>query len=142
MVPVLAPRETSAANVDLFAVTLASLGSTVHGYLARPSREGRFPALVIFQYTGVYALQPKTVTDRALEGWLAFDVSSHDMEPDQAVGVSQKYFSIGNTDRETSYFLKMYFATRVRSITSLAGRTGTARRSSSSVPAWEGSRAS
>ena len=45
MVPVLAPRETSAANVDLFAVTLASLGSTVHGYLARPSREGRFPAL-------------------------------------------------------------------------------------------------
>ena len=108
MVPVLAPRETSAANVDLFAVTLASLGSKVHGYLARPSREGRFPALVIFQYAGVYALQPKTVTDRALEGWLAFDVSSHDMEPDQAVGVSQKYFSIGNTDRETSYFLKMY----------------------------------
>lgn len=106
--PLLVPRETAEPGVELYTVKVASLGSNVQGYLARPKGEGKFPALVIFQYAGVYALQPRTVTDRAAEGWLAFDVSSHDMPPDQAVGVSVSYQSIGNTDRETSYFLKMY----------------------------------
>ncbi len=57
---------------------------------------------------GVYALQPNTVTDRAVEGWLALDVDSHDLSPTQATGVAANYSSIGNTDRETSYFLTMY----------------------------------
>ena len=101
-------RAAAAAGVDLYTVKLDSLGSHVQGYLSKPAREGRFPALVIFQYAGVYALQPETVTDRALEGWLAFDVDSHDLPPDQGTGVSTNYPAIGNTDRETSYFLKMY----------------------------------
>jgi cephalosporin-C deacetylase-like acetyl esterase len=94
--------------VELYTVTLDSLGSHVQGYLARPSKEGKFPALVVFQYAGVYALQPQTVTNRAAEGWLAFDVDSHDIPPSQASGVSTDYQAIGNTDRETSYFLNMY----------------------------------
>ena len=69
---------------------------------------GRFPALVIYQYAGVYALNPKTATDRAAEGWLAFDVDSHDLPPDQGTGVPSDYDTIGNTDRNTSYFLYMY----------------------------------
>jgi cephalosporin-C deacetylase-like acetyl esterase len=64
--------------------------------------------LVIFQYAGVYALQPASVTDRAEQGWLAFDVDSHDLPPSQATGVSTDYRSIGNASRETSYFLNMY----------------------------------
>jgi len=63
---------------------------------------------VIFQYAGVYALQTKTVTDRAAEGWLCLDVDSHDLPPGEATGVAANYPSIGNTDRETSYFLNMY----------------------------------
>ncbi len=106
--PVLKPAGTDEAGVDLYTVQLDSVGSHVHGYLAKPAREGKFPALVIFQYAGVYALQPATVTKRAAEGWLAFDVDSHDMLPDQATGVSTDYRLIGDGDRETSYFLNMY----------------------------------
>jgi cephalosporin-C deacetylase-like acetyl esterase len=106
--PVLTPTETNQAGVELYTVKLDSLGSHVQGYLAKPGREGKLPALVIFQYAGVYALQPKTVTDRAAEGWLAFDVDSHDIPPSQPAGVSANYASIGNTDKETSYFLNMY----------------------------------
>jgi cephalosporin-C deacetylase-like acetyl esterase len=106
--PVLTPTETKQAGVELSTVRLDSLGSHVQGYLAKPSRDGKFPALVIFQYAGVYALQTETVTNRATEGWLAFDVDSHDIPPTQATGVSTSYQAIGNTDRETSYFLNMY----------------------------------
>ncbi len=106
--PVLAPAETNKAGVELYTVKLDSLGSHVQGYLAKPGKEGKLPALVIFQYAGVYALQPNTVTERAAEGWLAFDVDSHDIPPSEAAGVSANYASIGNTDRETSYFLNMY----------------------------------
>jgi cephalosporin-C deacetylase len=110
--PVLTPAVDSPAGVDLYTVMLDSVGSHVQGYLAKPSREGKFPALVVYQYAGVYALRTQTVTDRAAEGWLAFDVDSHDLPPSEATGVATNYAAIGNTDRETSYFLKMYLRDR------------------------------
>jgi hypothetical protein len=106
--PVLTRTETSTPGVELYTVKLDSLGSHVQGYLAKPAKEGKFPALVIYEWAGVHALQPATVTDRAAEGWLAFNVDSHDLPPNQGTGVSTGYQAIGNTDRETSYFLKMY----------------------------------
>ena len=106
--PVLTPGESTKPGVEFYTVQLDSVGSHVQGYLAKPAREGRFPALVIYQYAGVYALQPNTVIDRAAEGWLAFDVDSHDLLPTQATGAPTTYSAIGNTGRETSYFLKMY----------------------------------
>jgi cephalosporin-C deacetylase len=124
--PVLTPVSTSRAGVELQTVKLDSLGSHVQGYLAKPSREGKFPALVIFQYAGVYALRPETVTDRAAEGWLAFDVDSHDIPPTEATGVGKSYQSIGNTGRETSYFLNMYLRD-ARAIDYIASR-----------PDWDG----
>ena len=102
--PVASPQ----AGVELSTVQLDAMGSRVHGYLAKPIKLGKFPALIIYQYAGVYALQPNTVTDRAAEGWLAFDVDSHDMAPNQAAGVSPSYQAMGNLNRETSYFLYMY----------------------------------
>ncbi|HKE21516.1 MAG TPA: acetylxylan esterase [Bryobacteraceae bacterium] len=105
---VLTPRETTKPGVELSTVMLDSVGSHVQGYLAKPAREGKFPALVIYQYAGVYALRPETVTDRAAEGWLAFDIDSHDLAPDQATGADTRYYTIGNTDREACYFLDMY----------------------------------
>jgi cephalosporin-C deacetylase len=104
----LAPMNTPQAGVELSTVQVDAVGSRVHGYLAKPIKLGKFPALVIFQYAGVYALQPNTATDRAAEGWLAFDVDSHDMQPSQAAGVPTNYQSLGNSNRETSYFLLMY----------------------------------
>src|ERR1035438_749320 len=106
--PVLTPTQTSSSGVELYTVKLDSLGSHVQGYLAKPAKEGKFPALVVFEWAGVHALQPNTVTDRAAEGWLAFNVDSHDLPPSQATGVSTEYQAIGNTDRETSSFLNMY----------------------------------
>ncbi|MBV9743726.1 MAG: acetylxylan esterase, partial [Acidobacteriia bacterium] len=106
--PQLTPVDSSVPGVELSMVKLDSLGSHVQGFLARPQREGKFPAVVIYQYAGVYALQPETVTTRAAEGWLAFDVDSHDMAPNQSTGPPPNYQQVGNTDRETSYFLKMY----------------------------------
>jgi len=105
--PRLEPAITDRQGVALSTVTLDSLNSQVHGYLAVPAGGGKHPALVIYQYAGVYALQKNTVTDRAAEGWLAFNVDSHDMPPDQATA-PRDYASIGNGSREASYFLNMY----------------------------------
>jgi len=105
--PKLAPATSERETVDLYTVTLDSLNSKAHGYLAVPKGGGKHPALIYYQYAGVYALQKSLVTDRAAEGWLAFDVDSHDMEPDQATA-PRDYAKIGNDDRETSYFLNMY----------------------------------
>jgi cephalosporin-C deacetylase-like acetyl esterase len=103
----LEPAATDQAGVELSTVTLDSLNSQVHGYLAAPKGGGKHPAIVFYQYAGVYPLQKNTVTDRAAEGWLAFDVDSHDMAPDQATA-PKNYARIGDDSRETSYFLDMY----------------------------------
>jgi len=107
MHPKLEPTTSDREGVELSTVTLDSLNSKVHGYLAVPKTSGKHPALIYYQYAGVYPLQKSLVTDRAAEGWLAFDVDSHDMAPDQATA-PKDYAQIGNTDRETSYFLNMY----------------------------------
>ena len=124
--PVLTPLKTDVPGVELSLVKLDSLGSNVQGYFAKPAREGKFPALVVFQYAGVYALQTNTVTSKAVEGWLTLDVDSHDMPPTEAAGVSRNYQAVGNTDRETSYFLNMYLRD-ARAIDYIASR-----------PDWDG----
>ena len=107
MNPRLETTSTDREGVELYTVKVDSLNSTMQGYLAKPNREGKFPALVIYQYAGVYALQKSQSTDRAAEGWLVLNVSSHDMPPDEATA-PRNYSTLGNTDRETSYFLNMY----------------------------------
>ncbi len=106
--PVLTPLPTSQAGVKLYRVRLDSVGSHVQGYLAVPDRRGRFPALIIYQWAGVYPLQTSWATDRAAEGWLTLDVDSHDLPPDQGTGVPKDYAAIGDRSRDTSYFLDMY----------------------------------
>ena len=107
MNPRLETIATDVPSITLSTVTLDSLNSQVHGYLAAPNDGKKHPALIYYQYAGVYPLQKSLVTDRAAEGWLTLDVDSHDMAPDQDTA-PKNYASIGNTDRETSYFLNMY----------------------------------
>ena len=105
------PEATPVATregVELLRIVVDGWGSRTHGYLAKPTRKGKFPALVIFQYAGIYALRSSTAVRRATEGWLAFNVVAHDVPPEQAVRASCNYEAIGNAKRETSYFLKMY----------------------------------
>ena len=106
-------------NVDYFKITMDNIrGSHIRGQLARPKQGDKFPAMLIVQWAGVYPLPKGWVSDRAAEGWLALNINAHDLpidEPpqfytDQAAGPLKDYPAIGNDDRETSYFLRMYLS--------------------------------
>ena len=105
----LTPVPTDVPGVEMNMFVLDALGSKAHGYVAKPAREGKFPAMVQLQYAGVYALNARADAQRAAEGWLMINVDSHDKLPSEALGdVPRNYATIGNTDREKSYFLSMY----------------------------------
>ncbi len=107
--PVLTPARTDVPGVELNKFVLDALGSKAHGYVAKPAREGKFPALIQLQYAGVYALNAQGAAQRASEGWLLLNVDSHDKLPsDPSGGIPRNYQTVGNTDRERSYFLNMY----------------------------------
>ena len=107
--PVLTPVQTDVPGVELSMFVLDALGSQTHGYIAKPAGEGKFPALIQLQYAGVYALNARGAAQRAAEGWLFVNVDSHDKLPSDASGdIPRNYQTIGNTDREKSYFLNMY----------------------------------
>jgi cephalosporin-C deacetylase len=107
--PVLTPVETDVPGVDLHMFRLDALGSTAHGWVAKPARPGRCPALVQLQFAGVYALPPAPMARRAAAGWLVLNVDSHDTLPSDPSGdIPRRYQAVGQTDRESSYFLEMY----------------------------------
>ncbi|MEO6235534.1 MAG: acetylxylan esterase [Vicinamibacterales bacterium] len=106
---VLTPVQTDVPGVDLGMFQLDALGSRTHGYVAKPAGEGQFPAVIQLQYAGVYALNAGAAARRAAEGWLMINVDSHDKLPSDPSGnIPSGYRAVGNTDRETSYFLDMY----------------------------------
>lgn len=92
----------------------------VRGQTAWPDKNGQYPALVIFQWAGVYPLQPETVTGKAQKGWLAVNVMAHDLpigEPEAFYeelksDELKEYGLIGRDNRETSYFLRMFLGAR------------------------------
>ena len=107
--PVLTPVQTETPGVEMNMFELDALGSKTHGYVAKPAREGKFPAVIQLQYAGVYALNARADAQRAAEGWLMINVDSHDKLPSEASGgVARNYQAIGREDREKSYFLNMY----------------------------------
>ncbi|HLJ45128.1 MAG TPA: acetylxylan esterase [Bryobacteraceae bacterium] len=107
--PVLTPVQTDVPGVEMNMFALDALGSKAHGYVAKPIREGKFPALIQLQYAGVYALNANADAQRAAEGWLVLNVDSHDKLPSDPSGnIPKNYQAVGNTDREKSYFLNMY----------------------------------
>jgi cephalosporin-C deacetylase-like acetyl esterase len=107
--PVLTPVQTDVPGVEMHMFQLDALGSKAHGYIARPVGDGKFPAVIQLQYAGVYALNTAAVARRAAEGWLIVNVDSHDKLPSDPAGdVPRAYQAVGNTDRETSYFRRMY----------------------------------
>jgi cephalosporin-C deacetylase-like acetyl esterase len=111
-------------------VTLDNIhGTHVFGQLARPKKPGKYPAMLIVQWAGVYPLQRDWVTSRAKQGWLAYNVIAHDVPFDLPVEEFQNlahttlkgYTAIGDTDRDTSYFLRMLLGD-VRAADYLASR--------------------
>ena len=132
--PKLDKVEVGTAGIEYYKVTLDNINHThVQGQLAKPAKEGKFPALLQLQYAGVYPLQKQWVTERARAGWLALNVQAHDVPIDDAQliqelahGDLKNYQAIGNNDREKSYFLRMYLGD-CRALEYLASR-----------PDWDG----
>jgi cephalosporin-C deacetylase len=105
----LTPYQTDVPGVEMSIFALDALGSKAHGFVAKPAKEGKFPAAIQLQYAGVYALNAHGDAMRASEGWLVLNVDTHDKLPTDASGnIPRNYQTIGNTDREKSYFLDMY----------------------------------
>ncbi len=90
----------------------------IQGQIARPEKGNRFPALLILQWAGVYALHQDWITGHAAAGWLTLDIEAHDIPIDKPdsfykdlfAGPLKDYWRIGNDDREASYFLRMYLS--------------------------------
>lgn len=120
----LEPADSGRAGVDYWKITLDGYrGTKIRGQLARPAtsqlKEGqKLPALFIPQWAGVYPLDKAWATDRASQGWLVLNILAHDLPIDQppefyeqqAAGPLRDYWAIGNDDRDTSYFLRMYLS--------------------------------
>jgi len=107
--PVLTPVSSDVEGVEMSMFQLDALGSKAHGYVAKPTKDGKFPALLQLQYAGVYALNARADAQRAAKGWLMINVDSHDKLPsDPSGGIPRDYQTVGNNDREKSYFLNMY----------------------------------
>jgi cephalosporin-C deacetylase-like acetyl esterase len=124
--PQLTPMTTEKPGIEMYTVKLDSVDSHVQGYLAKPSRPGKYPAMILYQYAGVYKLNPDNAAHYAQQGWLTFNVDSHDMLPSDDSGASKDYASINNDDRDKSYFLDM-FLRDTRAVDFIA-----------SLPEWDG----
>ena len=117
--PVLEPGQTVKPETEYFKITMDGFrGTKIHGQLVRPKREGKFPALLIVQWAGVYGLDKWWATMPASEGFLVLNISAHDLPIDekteyyraQSDGPLKDYTSIGKDDREKNYFLRMYLS--------------------------------
>ena len=105
----LTPVDTDVPGVELNMFELDALGSKAHGYVAKPAREGRFPAAHPAAVRRRLRAQRRAAARRAAEGWLMLNVDSHDKLPSDPSGnIPRSYQAVGNTDREKSYFLNMY----------------------------------
>ncbi len=116
---ILEPAASVEPLADYYKIQLDGFrGTKIHGQLMRPRREGKFPALLIVQWAGVYALDPWWAALPAREGFLVLNISAHDLPIDerpefyqaQAVGPLKNYTAIGRDDREKNYFLRMYLS--------------------------------
>jgi cephalosporin-C deacetylase len=118
--PQLEPVDIGKKDLAYWKITMGNIrGTQIHGQLARPAHGRRLPALLILQWAGVYGLQRDWVLGRAAEGWLVLNIEPHNLPIDrpeafykeqQAGGPLHDYWRIGNDDRETSYYLRMYLS--------------------------------
>lgn len=133
--PVLESQPSERDGVDYWQITMDNIrGSKIHGQVAKPKKEGRFPALLIVQWAGVYPLPKNFATGDAAAGWLVLNINAHDLPIDKPADFYKQladttlkgYTAIGNDDREQSYFLRMYLSC-ARAVDYLASR-----------PDWDG----
>jgi cephalosporin-C deacetylase-like acetyl esterase len=133
--PVVTPGASDRAGVEWSTVRLGNLGGAhVYGQLAKPARDGRFPAVLVLQWASPpYPLQKSWVTALAAQGYLAFNIEPHDVPADMPQAfydalpaIIKQYNTIWQLSRDESYFLRMYLGA-YRAVEYLASR-----------PEWDG----
>ncbi|MFL5581304.1 MAG: acetylxylan esterase [Gemmatimonadaceae bacterium] len=133
--PVVTPGESGKPGVEWATVRLDNVGGAhVYGQLAKPAREGKFPAMVVYQWASPpYPLQKPWVTEPAAQGWLVLNVEPHDVPGDMPQAfydalpaIIKQYNLVGRHSRDESYFLRMYLGD-YRAVEYLASR-----------PEWDG----
>jgi cephalosporin-C deacetylase-like acetyl esterase len=115
--PKLTPGVSDRDGVDFSTTQMDFLnGEHVYGQLAKPTKPGRYPALLILQWASPpYPLQKNWVVEPASKGFLALNIEPHDVPADAPAAyyrslpsAIKSYQSIGQDDRDKSYFLDMY----------------------------------
>ena len=133
--PVVKPGESDRIAIEWFSIRLNNVGgSHIYGQLAKPAREGKFPAVLLSQWASApYPLQKTWVTSLAALGYLAFNIEPHDVPADMPQAfydalpaIIKQYNTIGTLSRDESYFLRMYLGV-YRAVEYLASR-----------PDWDG----
>jgi cephalosporin-C deacetylase len=113
------PVDIGQKGIEYFKITLDNInGTKIQGQLARPAGKTGLPALLQVQWAGVYKLERGWVVDQAKNGWLAMNISAHDLPIDETPEFYKKqsettlndYPGIGNDNRETAYFLRMFLS--------------------------------
>lgn len=107
-------------HVEYWKITMDNIrGTKIRGQIAKPKNSsGKLPVMLQVQWAGVYPLKKEWVTGPAKNGWLAMNILAHDLPIDREMsfynelekGALNYYPGIGNEDRDTSYFLRMYLS--------------------------------
>jgi|GEM_PF-5359769 len=115
--PQLIPGDSGVEGVEYATLRMNNIaGAHIYGQLAKPSKPGKYPALLILQWAGgPYPLQKSWVTEPAAEGWLALNIEPHDVPGDMPPefyaalpALLRRYNTIYDDDRDRNYFLQMY----------------------------------
>ena len=118
--PKVEPLDISAlknsAGMEASKITLDNIaGAHAHGILVKPSKPGKYPAILMVNFAGVYPLDKPAIIAQAMPGWIALNISAHDLPVDESdayykdlkENAYKNYYYFGSEDRETTYFLHM-----------------------------------
>jgi len=91
-------------------------GTKVHGQLAKPSKPGKYPAVLVLLWASPpFRLWSDWVTDRASQGFVVLNIEPHNVLPtepqsyyDNLPKALKNYSDINQEDRNTNYFVEMY----------------------------------
>jgi cephalosporin-C deacetylase len=115
--PVITPGESGKADVEWSTLVMDHLNGThVYGQLAKPKAKGKYPAMLVLQWASPpYPLDKSWVLNPASQGWLVLNIEPHDVPVDaprsfyaELPSPVKHYESVGNQDRDKSYFVEMY----------------------------------
>lgn len=115
--PVITSVPVDVPGVDYGTIKMDHVNGThVYGQIAKPSKPGKYPALLILLWASPpYPVDKSWVLGYAQQGWLTLNIEPHDVLPTEPPDYYRNlpnslknYNMINVDDRETNYFVEMY----------------------------------